>query len=283
MIATVGTFDGVHIGHRYLLRQLCLEGKRRGLRPLAVTFDRHPLSLVSPGATPPAITDIAEQTEAIRASGVEVLRLPFTPGLRAMTGSEFLDMLHKRHGVKALLLGFNNHLGCDRAVAPEAPGVELVRCQELPEHSGVSSSMIRSLIADGAVDKAALLLGRPFSLRGIVVSGRQLGRQLGFPTANIDVAPGHIMPAPGVYAAMACGYPAVVNVGRRPTVDAPDAPLSVEAHLIGFTGNLYGTTLRLDFISRLRDERRFCSLTELRDAIAADIKQVLTQFTTKTP
>lgn len=275
MIATVGTFDGVHIGHRYLLEQLCREGGDRGLSPLAVTFDRHPLSLVNPESTPPVITDVDEQSDAMRALGVRLLRVPFTPELRAMTGHDFLSMLHDRHGVKALMIGFNNHLGCDRDRSPEVDGVELVHCAELPEHSGVSSSMIRTLIADGAVDQAALLLGRPFTISGTVVSGRQLGRRLGFPTANVGVAPGHVMPAPGVYAATVGDYPAVVNVGRRPTVDHPDAPLSVEAHLIGFSGNLYNSYIRIKFISRLRAERRFSSLEELRDAIAADIDNAL--------
>ncbi|MDE6316046.1 MAG: riboflavin biosynthesis protein RibF [Muribaculaceae bacterium] len=275
MIATVGTFDGVHIGHRYLLEQLCREGRDRGLSPLAVTFDRHPLSLVNPESTPPVITDVDEQSDAMRALGVRLLRVPFTPELRAMTGHDFLSMLHDRHGVKALMIGFNNHLGCDRDRSPEVDGVELVHCAELPEHSGVSSSMIRTLIANGAVDQAALLLGRPFTISGTVVSGRQLGRRLGFPTANVGVAPDHVMPAPGVYAATVGDYPAVVNVGRRPTVDHPDAPLSVEAHLIGFSGNLYNSYIRIEFISRLRAERRFNSLEELRDAIAADIDNAL--------
>lgn len=275
MIATVGTFDGVHIGHRYLLEQLCRAGRDRGLSPLAVTFDRHPLSLVDPASAPPVITDSSEQEEAMLALGVKLLRLPFTPELRAMTGRDFLSMLHERHGVKALMTGFNNHLGSDRDRAPEVEGVELVRCAELPEHSGVSSSRIRALIADGAVDRAALLLGRPFTISGTVVGGRQLGRQLGFPTANVSVSPGHVMPAPGVYAATVGDYPAVVNVGRRPTVDTPDAPISVEAHLIGFSGNLYGSHLRIGFISRLRAERRFGSLDELRDAIAADVGNAL--------
>lgn len=275
MIATVGTFDGVHLGHRYLLSQLRSEATARGLRPLAVTFDRHPLSIVAPELAPPAITGPEEQAALIGALGVDLLRLEFTPALRAMTGAEFLTMLHRDHGVKALMLGFNNHLGSDRSTAPEVPGVELVGCAELPHHARVSSSSIRALIAEGDIGRANSLLGHPFTIEGEVGGGRQLGRQLGFPTANVSVAPGRMLPAPGVYAGCASGHPAVVNVGSRPTVDAPGAPVTVEAHLIGFSGNLYGRTLRLELLRRLRPERRFGSLDELRAAIASDIENTL--------
>ncbi len=275
MLATVGTFDGVHLGHRYLLERLRREAAARGLRPLAVTFDRHPLSLVSPAIAPPSITAADEQADALRAEGVEVLRLPFTQEIRTMTGGEFLEMLHRDHGVKALLLGFNNHLGSDRTTSPYAEGVELVRCEELPEHTQVSSSTIRALITGGNIIQANKLLGRPFALSGKVVSGKQLGRTIGFPTANVEIAPGQLLPAPGVYEATALGLPAVVNVGSRPTVDRPGAPLSVEAHLIGFNGDLYGHTLRLEFTGRIRDEQRFPSVEALKEAIAADVAHVL--------
>ncbi|MDE7389247.1 MAG: riboflavin biosynthesis protein RibF [Muribaculaceae bacterium] len=274
MIATVGTFDGVHRGHRYLIDRLVEEGAARGLEPVVVTFDRHPLELVRPGEAPAAIISAREQDEIFRSLGVRVIRLPFTPLLRAMTGSQFAAMLGRAHGVKALMLGYDNHMGADRTTEPVAPGIELVKCPPLPADSGgaVSSSAIRALIAAGEVDRAAAMLGRPYVLTGTVVGGRQLGRRLGFPTANLDVDGRMLLPAPGVYAGRAMGHTAVVNVGRRPTVDGADAPLSVEVHILDFSGDLYGCDLSVELTRRLREERKFASVEELGRAIALDIE-----------
>lgn len=272
MIATVGTFDGVHCGHRFLLDRLRAEAAARGLKPLAVTFDRHPLCLVAPERVPLSITSVDEQTEALRAAGVEVARLAFTPELRSLSGNEFVEMLRRDYGVKALMLGFNNHLGSDRSTSPDVPGVELIRCPELPDHARISSSMIRALIANGHIEHANELIGRPFTLGGTVVGGKQLGRTIGFPTANLAPAEGHIVPSRGVYAARVLGYPSVVNIGCRPTVDAEGSHPTIEAHLIGFTGNLYDKELKIEFLQRLRDEKRFNSLNDLQQAIAADIE-----------
>lgn len=272
MLATVGTFDGVHRGHRYLLDRLRIEANRRGLKPLAVTFDRHPLAIVAPQMAPPALMSSDERDEVIRAEGVEVARIPFTAEVKSLTGAEFVEMLKLNHGVKALMMGFNNHLGSDRATAPKVPGVELIGCTELPAHSRVSSSAIRELIATGRIPEANEMLGRPFALTGTVVNGKHLGRTLGFPTANVDIPAGLMIPAAGVYAARVLDRDAVVNVGHRPTVDRPDAPISIEAHIIGLSADLYSQPLRIEFLRKLRDERRFASVDELKAAIAADIK-----------
>lgn len=275
MIAAVGTFDGVHAGHRFLIDRLTDEARLRGLTPAVVTFDRHPLELVRPDAVPPAITSPQEQQELLEQLGVRVIRLPFTPGLRALTGSEFAAMLRRDYGVKALMLGFNNHIGSDRSTAPEAHGVEVVHCRALPDRADASSSAIRALITDGRIEEANELLGHPFTLRGTVVRGKQLGRTLGFPTANLEPEPRSLTPATGVYAGRALGHPAVVNVGHRPTVDAAGSPLSVEVHITGYHGDLYGRPLRVELLRRLRPERRFGSLDELKQAIAHDINQTL--------
>lgn len=272
MIAAVGTFDGVHLGHAFLLAKLKEAARERGLRPLAVTFDRHPLSVIAPEAAPKLLTaDPAVRDRLLRAHGIDVVTLPFTDSLRQMTGSEFAAMLRRDYGVGTLMLGFNNHLGSDRSTAPEAEGVEIVRCDEYPHGQSVSSSAIRALIEEGDVETASKLLGHPFTIAGPVGHGKQLGRKLGFPTANVEPSPLQLLPPPGVYAATALGHPAVVNIGHRPTVDAAGAPLTVEAHIADFSGNLYGQHLELNLLRRLRPEQRFDSLDDLRQAIASDI------------
>lgn len=272
MIAAVGTFDGVHLGHAFLLAKLKEAARERGLRPVAVTFDRHPLSVIAPEAAPKLLTaDPSVRDRLLRAHGVDVVTLPFTDSLRQMTGSEFVAMLRRDYGVGALMLGFNNHLGSDRSTAPEAEGVEIVRCPEYPHGQSVSSSAIRALIEGGDVETASKLLGHTFTIAGPVGHGKQLGRKLGFPTANVEVSTLQLLPPSGVYAATALGRPAVVNIGHRPTVDAAGAPLTVEAHITDFSGNLYGQHLELNLLRRLRPEQRFDSLDDLRQAIASDI------------
>lgn len=272
MIAAVGTFDGVHLGHGFLLAKLKEAARERGLRPVAVTFDRHPLSVIAPQGAPKLLTaDPEVRNRLLRAHGVDVITLPFNDSLRRMTGSEFAAMLRRDHGVNALMLGYNNHLGSDRSTAPEAEGVEIVRCQEYPDAPNVSSSAIRNLIAEGNLAEAEAMLGHPFIIAGTVGHGKQLGRKLGFPTANVEASPLQLLPPPGVYAATVLGRPAVVNIGHRPTVDPADSPLSIEAHIDRFSGNLYDSRLELCLIDRLRSEQRFDSLDDLRNAIASDL------------
>ncbi len=279
--AAVGTFDGVHRGHCHLLERLRHEAAARGLKPLALTFDRHPLSLIDPAHTPAMLSSAAEREHLLRAAGVEADTLPFDLRLRQMTALEFLTLLRERYGVSLFLLGFNNRIGSDRlgADSPELgevsrrAGVEVLAATEHPE-PGVSSSAIRRALAAGNMEAAAQMLGHPYDIEGTVEHGRALGRTIGFPTANIAPDAGRAIPAEGVYVGRLLGHRAVVNVGRRPTVEGSgaDAALSIEAHAIGFSGDLYGRRLRLEFLHRLRSERKFDSLDELKNAIAADAK-----------
>lgn len=275
--AVVGTFDGVHRGHRYLLDALRREASARGLEPLALTFSTHPLSVIVPGREPLVLTSVAGRKQLIEEAGVEVEVLDFNDDLRRMTSAEFLDMLRRRYGVTTFLLGFNNTIGSDRLSAADIPdagiaGVEVLAAAEHPDFA-VSSSAIRAALARGDVEAAAEMLGRPYALSSPVVHGRQLGRTLGFPTANIEVPDRTALPAVGVYVGRMLGHRAVVNVGRRPTVEGrTDAPLSIEAHLLDYSGDLYGREVTLEFLGRLRGECRFGSLSELKDAIATDIK-----------
>lgn len=302
-IAVVGMFDGVHSGHRYLLDQLRLQAAERSLKPLVITFTNHPLSVIAPDKAPRLLTSPLEKAALIRREGFlgdEILLLPFDEKLRSTSAAEFLGMLRGRFDCAALLMGFNNRFGHDapgdfasyKQLAANA-GIELIQARELPAREGVSSSEIRRLIAAGEVADAAALLGRPYSLTGTIVRGKALGRTLGFPTANLHTPSTLILPAPGVYAATATiapplfpsivasrqasskaelSYPAMVNIGSRPTVDDPGAPLSVEAHIIGLPEGttLYDCRLTLSFVDRLRSERRFASLEALRAQLLLD-------------
>lgn len=280
--ATVGTFDGVHRGHKVVLAELRRRAAEEGLQPIVVTFDPHPLRLIAPERTPVLLTTAEYRLELLQAEGVQPLMMRFDESLRRMTVAEWMRRLHDRHGIDLLLVGYDNTFGSDglemstadyRAIG-ETVGI---RVEEAPELPGVSSSAVRRAVLAGEMERARDLLGRPFVLDGIVVHGQGLGRTLGFPTANVDVSPGLAVPSRGVYAAMAVTargerVPAVVNIGVRPTVGAFSVP-TVEASLIDYCGDLYDTQLKLEFVARLRDERRFANLDLLKEQIGADVKQ----------
>ncbi len=286
-IAVVGMFDGLHAGHRFLLEQLQSEGVDRGLHPLAVTFANHPLEIIAPGRAPLLLSTPDEKSSLFAETGVEAEIIPFDDSLRLTSASGFLHMLARRYNVQAMMLGFNNRFGHD---APRdfdtyrrlalSHGIELLQAPELTiGDRHISSSAIRVLLAcEGDAGTAATMLTRPYSLTGIVAGGRQIGRTIGFPTANISLGDARkLIPQTGVYAAVATcrngmAYPSVVNIGHRPTVEKSDtAPLSVEAHLIGFDGDLYGQQLVLGFIARIRPEQRFPDLEALRCQIEDDV------------
>ena len=289
-IAVVGMFDGLHAGHRFLLEQLQSEGVDRGLHPLAVTFANHPLEIIAPGRAPLLLSTPDEKSSLFAGTGVEAEIIPFDDSLRLTSASDFLHMLARRYNVQAMMLGFNNRFGHD---APRdfdtyrrlalSHGIELLQAPAVLELTigdrHISSSAIRVLLAcEGDAGTAATMLTRPYSLAGIVAGGRQIGRTIGFPTANISLGDARkLIPKTGVYAAVATcrngmAYPSVVNIGHRPTVEkSAAAPLSVEAHLIGFDGDLYGQQLGLGFIARIRPEQRFPDLEALRCQIEDDV------------
>ncbi|MCM1518981.1 MAG: riboflavin biosynthesis protein RibF [Pseudoflavonifractor sp.] len=284
-IAAVGMFDGVHRGHRFLIDFMRREGEARGLAPTVFTFSPHPLSVIRPGSHPRLLSTPEERRQRLLDAGARYVEiLDFDQDLRNMTSRDFLAMLHDRHEVRALVMGFNNHFGSDRPEGLDSYratgrdiGVEIVGAPEYDGDSGpISSSIIRQMIARGDVAGASTALGRPYTLGGHVGGGKQLGRTIGYPTANLlPDSDDLLIPAPGVYACEATlpdgtTRPAMTNIGHRPTVDGEDGPLSIEAHLLDFTDDLYGRGLALSFVSRLRDERRFASLDELREQLGND-------------
>lgn len=279
--ATIGMFDGVHLGHQYLISQL----KEQCDEAVAVTFTNHPLWVIKGERVPRLLSTPAEKSRMLGALSVRPVLLPFDEQLRHMTAEEFIRMLAREHGIDRLVLGFNNSIGSDRRTAADdnalcnATGVEIIRASELPGDVKVNSSAIREMVAAGDVKQAAALLGRNYAINGTVVHGKKLGRTIGFPTANIVAdSTDKLIPANGVYAADAIttdghAYRAVVNIGHRPTVDTTSAPVTIEAHLDGFTGSLYDQSLTIHFLDHLRGERRFSGLDELKAAISNDLNR----------
>lgn len=273
-VVTVGTFDGVHRGHLEVLKALKEYSSAHRLYPLVITFDRHPLEVVAPERAPRLLQSREDRDELIRAAGVEVEEVAFTPRLCSLTAKEWMRILHERYDAKALITGYDNKFGSDgRSLSPAdyrrlgaETGLIVETAGELP---GVCSTLIRRALERGDVKAATDMLGREYALKGEVVSGRHLGRKLGFPTANLDIGRRMLLPGKGVYAGRLDGMPAVVNIGENPTVDIGN-PLTVEAHVIGFDGDLYGKKVRLSFVDRIRDEEKFDSLDSLRGQIERD-------------
>jgi len=264
----VGEFDGVHLGHREVIRG----------SDTVLTFEPHPLRVIRPEAAPKLLTSLDVKTELIGELGVEeVVVIPFDRGFAEQTPAEFIDrVLVERLGAEHVAVGENfrfGHLAAgDPAMLAADPRFE-TQVVPLIEVDGevVSSSHIRGLLLAGDVDSAARFLGSPFQLRGEVVSGDRRGRELGFPTANIVPDNALVCPGNGVYAARADGICAAVNVGVRPTFGTGRAVL-IEAYVIDFDGDLYGRTLRIEFLQRLRGERRFESVEALIDQMHGDVE-----------
>lgn len=278
-VVTVGTFDGVHQGHREVLSVLKLEASKLHLKPVVVTFDRHPLETIDPERTPKLIMNPDARDRLLQNEGVEVIRIPFTPDLRSMTVRKWMQTLKERYGAEAIVLGYDNKFGSDGRGMPfdeykrigEETGLKIILADAV---DGCSSTAVRREVSKGDIAKANEILGRPFAIAGKVCKGRQLGRTIGFPTANVEVSDRQLLPLPGVYAAEVeadgKSYKALVNIGNNPTVSV-SAPLSVEAHLMDYSGNLYGKTIKINFLRRIRDEKKFSGLSELRHQIQKDI------------
>ena len=283
---TIGFFDGVHLGHRDLLRQLREKAEERGLTPRVLTFQEHPaLALGRPA--PKLLTPVAEKRRLLENEGFEMIVLPFTPSLAAMTAPDFLDFLKEKYQVRAVLMGYNHRFG--RPSGDENyeewgknAGVEVLRATEFKfpgDGEQVSSSRIRQALEQADLSRANRLLGRPYDLVGMVVEGRKIGRDLGFPTANI--LPSHsrqLIPSPGVYSCRAIlddgtTWKAAVNIGRRPTLNNGE-DITIEAHLPKYFGDLYGQHVRLEFLEFMRAERQFESLEALKLQLREDVDKI---------
>ncbi len=294
-IASIGMFDGVHVGHRRLIDFMKTEGEKRGLTPTAVTFADHPLRVVRPADAPPLLCSAERKVALLNRAGIsDVVMLDFNERLRHLKAREFLRLLHDQYKVHALVIGFNHHVGSDRvgsleeyrAIGREV-GIEILAAPEfMLNGETVSSSKVRSLLMQSRLDKANELLTNPFSIVGRVIDGKHLGRSIGFPTANIEpVAEGQLIPPTGVYAALVTTpdgveRQAMVNIGFRPTVSGGEATptLSIEANIFDWLGYIYGEEVTVQFLKYIRKEKKFSSLDKLKSAISADENAVRTFF-----
>jgi riboflavin kinase/FMN adenylyltransferase len=287
----IGFFDGVHLGHQQVIRQTITDAKQHEAIGLVVTFDRHPNSVVAPSRVPPLIYSLPQKLRAIEAVGADTLLLiRFDKAFSEQTGEAFVrGVARELDQIQSLCVGANFVFGHKRGGNVELLkklGAELnftVHGMAAVSLDGqaVSSTRIRAAIRAGDLDSVSQMLGRAYSVGGMVVRGDGLGQQLGFPTANVDTT-GLALPPHGVYAVHAetgsRTYRAVLNIGHRPTLQDPNPQLRVEAHLIDFTGDLYGQEVELAFVEKLRAEKKFGSLGELRQQIAQDILDAQMRF-----
>lgn len=270
-VVAIGSFDGLHLGHQHLIHQAQQEAKKRHIPLLVYTFDP-PSKVFMRGEG--FLTDLSEKLELLRGLGVEIaLIVPFTEAFSKRSKDDFLGDLRTLEA-QHIYVGADFRFGQARAGGLEDLNmVAPIQILPLLELGGgpVKSSRIRDLLREGEVDEAKLLLGRTYTARGIVQEGDKLGRRLGFPTANIEVAPLKILPM-GVFAVwvqtLQGRFGGMANVGYRPTVSGQ--VLRFEVHLFGFTGDLYGQELSVEFLTKLRGERKFESLEALKAQLAQD-------------
>jgi riboflavin kinase/FMN adenylyltransferase len=297
---TIGIYDGVHLGHRALLGELGLRARAAGLTTVVVTFDRHPSSVIRPGSAPALLCDLDQKLELLAAAGVDrTVVVPFDNDRANETAEEFVHgVLVEGLGAKLVVVGEDFRFGHGRKGdvallqdlgAQSGFEVEGISLQADRDGSGVlaepiSSTRIRSLIADGSVEKAAVLLGRPHQVRGPVMHGdHRGGAELGFPTANVGVPEGICLPAAGIYAGYyerpdGSKWETAISVGRRPTFYGDDGDLLVEAFLLDFSDDLYGEQARVSFVSRLRDELAFDSTEALIAQMEQDVATTRTRL-----
>jgi riboflavin kinase/FMN adenylyltransferase len=289
-IVALGNFDGVHRGHLKILERIVHTAAEQAGTPMVVTFDPHPSQIVRPDKAPPLLMTLAQRLDALYECGItHVAVVRFTRELSTWPPDTFVErVLVEWLGVRVVCVGANFLFGHERAgnfnalrilgqrLGFRADMVDPVRYKDFV----VSSSRVRRLLTEGRVDEAGSLLGHPYAVCGRVVEGQGRGRELGFPTANIE-SPNELVPSNGVYAAAlvvdGVVRPSVTNVGVRPTFN-DGTGTTIESHVLDFDGDLYGKEVQLSFVQRLRDERGFADVDELRDQIAADRRRAVSLF-----
>ena len=283
----VGVFDGVHLGHQQIIRQTIADARQHDAMALVITFDRHPNSVVAPDRVPPQIFSRSQKLRAIESLGADaLLEIHFDKAFSVKSGETFIRELARDLGkIHSICVGADFVFGHQRsgnvgllkklgaALNFQVHGLAAVSL----DGQVVSSTRIREMIRAGNFDAASQMLGRPYAICGRVVVGDQIGHELGFPTANLEAA-NLILPPDGVYSAVTKlkgqFYRVALNIGRRPTMAASEPQLRVEAHLLDFSGPLYGEELELQLGVKLRDEKRFKSAAELREQIGRDVAAV---------
>lgn len=283
-IATIGFFDGVHKGHQFLFAQLCSIAEQEGLQPLIVTFDQHPRAVLQNDYIPQLITSL-EERRALLQQYAEVLVLPFEQ-IRALTAQQFMSFLKDEYDVQKIVMGYDHRFGSDKLnqiqdyrLVAQSIGVEIIKQGEYIDGEWhVSSTEIRQALLNGNVVVANELLGRNYTLNGVVVRGKGIGHTIGFPTANIQPeTPEKIIPKSGVYAVQArtntsSWMPAILNIGTNPTIGNNEQ--TIELHIPHFDENLYGQQIFVKFTRYIREERRFVNISVLREQIEKDISSL---------
>ena len=290
MIATIGFFDGVHIGHCHLINMLKKVARERGVEACVITFDRHPRQVVQPEWCPEMLTTLEEKTQLLEATGIDRCEvLHFDREMANQSAHDFmLHTLKEKLGVSILVTGYDNRFGHNRSEGFEdyvrygkEIGIEVIKGEELTDGSNnVSSSSIRRMLKEGRIEDATRCLGREYQLTGTVVGGEHIGRTIGFPTANIRPDDSSkLIPANGVYAVDVWSQAgdinrerAMLNIGTRPTFNG--TATTIEVHIPHFAGNLYGSTLSIAFLRKIREERKFDSPEALVEQLNKDLNNI---------
>lgn len=275
LAATIGFFDGVHTGHQFVLERLSQIAAENGLKPAAVIFEDHPQEVLR-GVQVPLLTTFEERVALLKNNGIQEV-LPFRfEAIRSLKAEEFMKLLREQYDVRLLVMGYDHHFGSDRLTeyadyqaCAMRVGMQLLRLPQNPD-SPASSTKIRQALALGNIEEANRLLGYPYSLTGTVVAGKQIGRKIGFPTANLSVPKEKLIPAAGVYACEVDGHKALLNIGTNPTVNGTEQ--TIELHLLDFTGDLYGKRMNVKLLRFIRPDRKFDSIDDLRRQIQSDVE-----------
>ena len=286
--ATIGFFDGVHRGHQFMIDSLTTMAHAQGRQSLVITFDRHPRQVVHADYVPQLITTTDEKLQLLHATAADRIEvLHFDAQMAQLSAYEFMrQVLHEKYGVAILLTGYDNRFGHNRAegfadYVRYGEEMDMKVLQNTPidiDGMRVSSSLIRRLIVEGNITEASNCMGHPYSITGSVAHGFQEGRRIGFPTANIvPESAEKLVPGNGVYATRVSveggeWMPAMLNIGTNPTSQRQQT--TIEAHIIGFEGDIYGRKVRVEFGRKLRDEQRFESVEALQKQLEADKKEV---------
>lgn len=288
-VATIGVFDGVHRGHRYLIRQVKDEARRRDMQSMVVTFRNHPAHVLKPDSALRLLATADEKAALLRSTGVDQVHwLDFSAQTARLPAPDFMRQVLLPLSVRVLIVGYDHHFGHPRQGEDFASyrhygqwlGIDVLQAGKMPGDP-VSSTAVRQALLEGRVEVATAMLGRPYMLEGEVVGGHHVGTALGFPTANLHLLDGArlLVPRSGAYAVdvQVEGDPLVrrgmLNIGRRPTLDNGDDQ-SVEVHIFDYCGNLYGRHLRVELLHFLRPEQRFSSLDQLQEQLVKDMAEI---------
>lgn len=284
--ATIGFFDGVHVGHQFLLNQLKAISQKASTKTMVVSFINHPRIFFEPNCGLKFLSNAQEKTNLIENFGIDRIHLyEFDQEMARKTSKEFMQELHDQYGVVQLLVGYDHHFGSDTKTTFEEykqigkeVGVEVIQGKGMEKNGiQVSSTKIRHALEEGRIIDATTLLGHPYIIRGKIIHGKAIGRQLGFPTANMQTGSFKLIPKKGVYAVKVRldnkeTYKGVMNIGNRPTLD--NGGRSLEVHLLNFNEDIYCNTIQVDIIKYVREEQKFDSLDALVAQIKIDVETV---------